>query len=79
MTDLGILFNLSPTMSASFDKDLLIWLNKNSHSQNNNKTATYLLPVGNLSGFRLPNFNAAKTNSTGADEYEYGPENITYG
>ena len=32
--------------------------------------------MGRRSGFKLPSLRAAKTSSTGAAEYEYGPENI---
>ena len=55
-------------MSASFDKALRNQQNKEVSIVGNRISWTYFLPVGCLSGLSYPNFNAAKTNSTGADE-----------
>ena len=46
-----------------------------SHGYNAD-AVTYFLPVGSRSGLRSPSFNAPKTSSMGAVEYEYGPEYI---
>ena len=46
-------------------------------SQCNSSFDTYFLPVGRRLGLRSPSLSAANTYSTGAAEYEYGPENST--